>query len=225
MATTYETQLIFLRGLLTGYGYYKALAALELAKGFHDGIRKDGITPEFHHQIRIAQILDPVLHHCLDPELVMAGVMVHDLVEDHPESTDGIIAIGSDIYELGRTLDKTGLETEAYYREILESPHTTVIKGADRLHNIQTMAGVFSIEKIRKYIEETEQFALPMLKAARRKFTTQARVYVYLSETIKAQISTVEALLRQCEAATKTQCAECGHVLRVSPLLLGDNDE
>jgi (p)ppGpp synthase/HD superfamily hydrolase len=198
MTVEFQKHLIYLRGLLTGYNYHRALATLEFAREYHNGVRKDGITPEFHHQIQIAQILDPVLIHCVEPEMVLAGVMVHDLIEDYnKEAREGLQNLDRDVFEIACVLDKTQfLDTALYYEELALDERASVIKGADRLHNVMTMAGVFSSEKIRAYIEETLEYTLPMLKAARRNFPQQARVYIYLSQMIKAHIRTVELMVK-----------------------------
>lgn len=52
-----------------------------------------------------------------------------------------------------------------------------MVKGADRIHNQQSMVGVFTLDKQSAYISETKDLVLPMLKRARKRFTTQEAVY------------------------------------------------
>lgn len=55
MTTTYHKLKISLKWRLVGAKYYKALAAFEFAENCSLGeTRKDGVTPEFEHQVRIA---------------------------------------------------------------------------------------------------------------------------------------------------------------------------
>ena len=42
---------IALKFRLHGMGYFKAMQALEKGREIHDSIRKDGVTPEYQHQL------------------------------------------------------------------------------------------------------------------------------------------------------------------------------
>lgn len=193
---TFNKHIIFLRGLLTGYGYFEALRALEFAAEVHTGLRKDGVTREFHHQLAIAQLIDPVLVHCTNPEVVMAAIMLHDVIEDYPELREEIRnTFSPEVYRAVCALDKSNMTTQEYYDHAATDASVSIVKGGDRLHNVMTMAGVFKLEKILRYIEETRTYTLPMLKKARRLFPHQGRAYVYLSQAIEAHLRTIEAML------------------------------
>jgi (p)ppGpp synthase/HD superfamily hydrolase len=51
-----------------------------------------------------------------------------------------------------------------YYRKIKDNRYTSIVKGADRLHNLMTMVGVFSNEKMQSYIDETKEYIIPILQ-------------------------------------------------------------
>ena len=51
--TTYDKLLVSLRYWLLGREFYTALKAPRYAADYHTGLRKDGVTPEFEHQLRI----------------------------------------------------------------------------------------------------------------------------------------------------------------------------
>jgi excinuclease ABC subunit A len=57
MTTDFDKRLIALRYTLLGKGYTRSIKALEFARKIHCGTRKDGITPEFQHQVEIALYL------------------------------------------------------------------------------------------------------------------------------------------------------------------------
>ncbi len=192
----HNKHLVFLRGLLTGMGYFMPLRALELAREYHVGLRKDGKTPEFQHQVEILEIFSPVLVHCANPRIVVAGTMLHDTPEDYAGSEPRIEKeCGYRVAQVARGMNKTGMTMEEYCKQLAEDEDLSILKGGDRLHNTRTMQ-CFTDEKIAKYIKETREHILPMLKKARRNFPHQSLVYVYLSQGIEANLRWAEALLQ-----------------------------
>lgn len=201
MTDTFQKHLIYVRSYCQGGGLFKALAALEHALNYHNGTRKDGVTPEFHHQLEIAQILIPLLGTLptVQKDRTLAAVMLHDTSEDYGSGALLDIVnegLRNDMLLIGEAsrLSKNGMETEEYYAALLGSPRTAAVKGADRVHNVESMAGVFRPEKIQKYIDETREFVLPMLKEARRRFPEWSTVYTSLSFRLKAHLRTIERL-------------------------------
>lgn len=69
---------LVLRQTLIGKGFYNALIALEFAKKRHVGTRKDGVTPEFDHQISIA-LFALTLPSIQYQEELIATIMLHDV--------------------------------------------------------------------------------------------------------------------------------------------------
>src|SRR5580704_3792970 len=81
---------IITRAWLSGAKMYKALEAVNLGLEWHDGTRKDGVTPEFIHQL--AQI-NYVKAFNIDPdslEIIIAVIALHDIVEDKRYGIDWI---------------------------------------------------------------------------------------------------------------------------------------
>ncbi len=188
----YREHLIRVRSWLQGRKYYKAVAALEFASDFHKGIRKDGVTPEFHHQVSIALYLR-TLYNLRHPEDILAAAFLHDVVEDYDVSPDEIEArFGEKVRVAVNLLSKKyrGVKkpTEEYYRAMRTNPIASIVKGGDRIHNFQTMHSVFTCEKQLAYIDECERFILPMLKEARRNFPDQELAYENIKHALKGQI-------------------------------------
>jgi len=191
-----KTQLI---GWLTGRGHYMALDAMHYARGFHTGTRKDGITPEFDHQISIAQYLrtlSPSLQH---PQETFAAVFLHDVREDFDVSDRDIrdrfgAMTASAVDALTKVVRGRKRRPELVFEAIAADPIASVVKGADRHHNHSSMVGVFSLEKQREYIDETNDFFFPMLKKAKANFPSQELVYENLKHTLKCEIALIEAI-------------------------------
>jgi len=68
------------------------------------------------------------------------------------------------------------------------------VKGADRIHNVQTMLGVFDLAKQQEYIHETEEYILPTLKEARRRFPHQEPAYENIKHMLQSQIELLVAV-------------------------------
>jgi (p)ppGpp synthase/HD superfamily hydrolase len=192
----FQKHMIVLRGYFSGAKLFKALEALEVASEIHNGMRKDGVTPEFQHQLEICEILMPFsekMDRDTADRLFFAAIS-HDIMEDYPPSHYSHLKYlkeNEDCY----LLDKSGKSTHDYYVDLPDSAVASMVKAADRVHNIESMAGVFSPEKIKKYIEETRKYVLPMMKTARRQHPEYMTYFTHMSQRIKNHIRTIEAFL------------------------------
>jgi (p)ppGpp synthase/HD superfamily hydrolase len=193
-------KIVTLRYWLLGRGYHTALAALEFATKFHTGTRKDGTTPEFDHQVTIALYIRTLVDLLDYPEETLAAVFLHDVCEDHDVGFDEIeVQFGRRIRDAVIRLTKVhrGVKVppEVYFDKIATDPIASVVKGADRMHNMQTMNAVFSEAKQTSYIQETLDYILPMLKKARRSFTKQEPVYENVKLVLLTQIELIKIAL------------------------------
>ena len=181
-----------IKAWLLGKEYYKAVEALVFASKHHTGMRKDSVTPEFHHQISISLYLR-TLPNLRDPEAVIATAMLHDVIEDENVSPQELEALfGSKITDavllLSKEIKGVKKSTFDYYEAMKDNPIASIVKGGDRIHNFQTMPTVFTCEKQTRYIEECENFILPMLREARNQFPDQVLAYENIKHALKGQI-------------------------------------
>lgn len=193
---------ISLRYWLLGKDYTLALKAMEYASQFHTGLRRDGKTPEFNHQLSIASYIRTLIDGVVYPQETLAAAFLHDVCEDYDVGFEEINAkFGTTISSAVKLLTKKhrGNKTspETYYAEIAGNPIASIVKGADRINNIQTMPEVFTALKQSEYISETENLVLPMLKKARREFLEQERVYENIKLVLRSQIDLLNATLKQ----------------------------
>lgn len=196
MTVDFAKYKVSLRYWMLGREYHKAVLAMEFASKYHTGIRKDGVTPEFHHQISIAHYLR-TLPDLRNREDVLAAAFLHDTVEDYDVSLTDIEArFGADVRRAVKLLSKVLKDykrsPEEYYSTMIECPIASIVKGGDRVHNHQTMHGAFSIDKQLKYIDETRNFILPMLKESRRKYPDQELAYENIKHALKGQIQLIQ---------------------------------
>lgn len=202
----FEKRTLVLRQQLIGGQYFEALAAMEFAEKYHTGLRKDGFTPEFAHQIGIALYV-MTLPDLIYREETIATIFLHDVREDYAVTDYEIRQIFSDeakgvriahavecMTKKFRGVDRD--EDELFARMSLD-PIASIAKGADRMNNLQSMIGVFGPEKQRSYIVFAKERILPMLKLARRNFPHQVRAYENIKFVLISQIELLEASLTE----------------------------
>lgn len=202
--TSLEKLTLSLRYYLQGKGYHKALEAYAVARAHHVGLRKDGKTPELQHPVEIALHVI-TLKDLVDEEGTIIVSLLHDVQEDHNVS-DGELEklFGRDVLTSIKRCDKRGKSAQAFYDEAAEDCRASIAKGCDRVHNFQTMPGVFDEAKQESYIREGVQHFLPMLKAAAYKFPSQQLAYMNIRQLLKRQVQ----LLRFAHSQTKKVRAE-----------------
>lgn len=203
----FEKAEVSLRYYLIGRGYIRALKAMEYAKALHTGLRKDGKTPEFYHQISIALYLR-TLPDLLDLERCLTDAFLHDTVEDKDIKLSEIeelfgADIALDVNHLSKIVEKVEKPLSVYFKQLETNPYASVVKGADRVNNHQSMVGVFTYEKQSSYISETEKQIIPMLKVARRQFPEQESAYENIKYMLGSQIELVRAIHEAEETKVK----------------------
>ena len=170
-------------------GYADCVRALNFAESVHTGVRKDGKTPEFYHQVSILAYLMTQHRNLEDPRSVYVAAILHDTTEDYPELEAQVAAMFpkdiANITGLSKVRKGQIVPYTVYFSEMAHNPVTSVVKLVDRMHNVSTMPGVFKPEKMRKYIDEIVKHFLPMAKAARRNFPQQDAFY----ELAKSELS------------------------------------
>lgn len=147
------------------------MEALTLAKIVHRGQKRRSGADFTDHVVTVRQIL------------IDAGVSdrhIHDAALLHDSLEDGNIAkeylafrFGSAIADIVDILSKEKIWHTSYIRaqsqlHVLELaweryPEATMIKIADRLHNLQTL-DVFPLKKRREYLQETRKDLIPLFR-------------------------------------------------------------
>ncbi|MCA8879432.1 MAG: HD domain-containing protein [Rhodobacteraceae bacterium] len=188
----YEKLRIAVRYWMLGRNYHVALRAMEFGQDWHRGRRRDD-NPEFSHQVWQASYIRTLEAHLLHPEETLAAAFLHDVVEDYPVSLPEIeLAFGERVAHavdrLSKKVSGKKKDPQAYFRDLAQDPIASVVKGCDRIHNHQSMVGVFDAAKQKSYLDETQADILPMLKLARRRFTQQEPAYENIRHLLMAQM-------------------------------------
>ncbi len=201
-----KTQLAFekkrtaLKGYCLGRDYVDVLRAITFAEEHHTGVRKDGVTPEFQHQIEIA------LHATTlkglsnaDESILLQMIMLHDVVEDYNVSLVEIDlrfgpVVAKGVEALSKIINGVKKPMVQYMRDLALNPLAALAKGCDRVHNVQSMRGVFNYEKQKSYAKEVREHFFPMLRRVRDLSPQYRQAINNIKNMLEAQVQWVEYL-------------------------------
>ena len=214
--TKYNKLLISLRYFLLGASRFAneqerselldAYNILEFAKTYHTGMRDDGVTPEFQHQLEITHFLTTIGDSIPHRGIMYAVGLGHDLIEDYGNAGIDLTEIRSrivntEIFDFMEDLYKirngVKISPKAYEENLLKSPISCIVKGADRINNMGSMIHAFSPERQNKYIIETDDFILGLIKKARRKFPEFNHVFENLKCILSTQLDFAKELNKE----------------------------
>lgn len=215
MNTTEHAKLrLTLRAMILGLAtsdprYYQTIAAFDYAEKHHTGLRKDGVTPEFNHQLNILGFLVTQINNIKKPWLVLTVVLLHDTLEDNNHLEDEIIAKFPEAYVYVNRISKVRrgvkLTNQEYYPPMAECEICSVAKGTDRLHNLTTMIGVMTTKKLEESVKETEDFVMVMLKDARKATPEQTAIYELLKSLINVLLNNIKQFIEVSKKLEKMQ--------------------
>jgi len=136
------------------------------------------------------------------PEDTIIAAFLHDAAEDAGVSTDEITArYGPRVAAAVDALSKTWRGHRRAHDRVVDAieadPIASIVKGADRLHNLSTMVDAFSDDKMREYLSETTDWVLPMLHRARRIHVEQEAAYENVKLGLNTQLRIYAALLQR----------------------------
>ena len=206
----FQKKLLTLRQQLIGAKMFHALSALEFAIKYHTGMRKDGVTPEFQHQVEIA-LFALTLPDLMYREEVIATILLHDVREDYNitdreirdlffQDTEFAARVARAVENMTKEFRGTKKDEVELFNAMSEDPIASIAKGCDRMHNLQSMVGVFKLEKQKEYIKEVYELFFPMLKKARRLFPYQVTAYENIKHILESQIQLIQAIHEAMEA-------------------------
>ena len=175
-------------------GLPMTLHCLPLAYLFHDGQKRKTGEPYVTHPLRVACLL---LDAGIREDVILASAF-YDVLEDCSEwvsaaTLESTYRVDREVVEVVNILTKRKvLTTDEYYSGISCSPRAALVKIADRIHNLNTMKNAFSEAKMWEYIEETEEFVIPLCNQV----CCQHPEYMFIAWLLKKQI---QAIVRSSE--------------------------
>ena len=174
------------KGKLIGANLYKALKALSIAEKAHEGVmRNDGVTPYIEHPMKVATLL---FETGLKDDTILACAILHDTIEDtNITKSDLILSFGNQIADTVERLSKPkDYDNKSYYQKIQTDPIATLVKLADRAHNLMTLYN-FKEPRKERYIRETKEFVYPLIKYAQHTYyecSAQIKIFDLMIESV-----------------------------------------
>lgn len=210
--------------MLMAYQAFERLIAKEFDEHGNLRMRKDGITPEVMHQLRIAHHVKSLWKYLLYPIETFVAACEHDSMEDDgvlyaqmkkqygKRTAEAIQRLSKkfqvDIEPVGTEV-RVQVEMLSLFKSMAECPISSVLKLLDRIDNIRYMLGVFSRAKQRSYIQEVFVWFLPMAKKARLSIPQQEPVYELLKRQLMDLCDVYTGNLDDLDAAdSKVQALE-----------------
>lgn len=180
--------------------YFNVRRAIIYAEQIHSNQRRDG-NPEFSHQLEMLSLAISLHNSLINPYGVYMAIIMHDTIEDYPEYQQELSRMFPDTVKYSRILSKF-VDSEGddktyydYFCQISECEVCSVVKIIDRIHNLSTAVGVFSLEKLSEYCDEVEKYFVDMMRIAKNKFN-QREVYEVLKFMLQTEVRTIRNFLK-----------------------------
>lgn len=182
----------YLKGYAMGLEWSDTLAALSLARVAHKDQKRKSGEPYIIHPLTVASHAVAL---GIKEDAIIAAAILHDVVEDCNIAIENLPVSDGTKDAVHRLTHIKGEPLGPYYREIGESRVASIVKLLDRCDNVSTMAGVFSVEKIKQYIEETREYILPLLRKAKDQWPCDSSALFVLKYHIVSVIDGLEVCL------------------------------
>ena len=191
---TATKEIIYLKGYLRGRNFLKAIKALILAERLHDGQSRRSGEPYIIHPVRVANGLISL---GIVDESILIAALLHDILEDTEITEKQLITehgLSKEAVDIIVLLTKTkNYNADKYYENIGKSSKATIVKIADRCHNIATLQ-FFNDEKIGLYVQDTEKYIYPLFEKVKDSEPLYEDSIYYMKYHIESIIAVVRSL-------------------------------
>lgn len=197
-----EKMYTYLRGYASALGMKDTLKALSFAREKHkEQFRKSG-EPYIVHPLTMAC---NAVSMGIKEDAVIATILLHDVCEDCGVSV-GELPVSDTVKHAVDLMTFRVMEGETkeiaknrYYNMLLSSREACMTKLIDRCHNVSSMAGTFSVQKLKSYIEETRQYVLPLLRKVKNQYPEDSDILFVLKYHIVSVVDSIDATIQVFE--------------------------
>jgi len=197
-----EKMYTYIKGFATALRMEQTLKALSYAREKHQGqFRKSG-DPYIVHPLTMAC---DALSMGIKDDNTIATILLHDVCEDCGVSLKEL-PINNDVRRGVQLMTFTVLDGETkedakkrYYSMLIQSKEAVITKLIDRCHNVSSMAGAFSIEKLKSYITETRTYVFPLLRQAKDHYPEESDRLFTLKYHITSVIDAIDLTMQAYE--------------------------
>ena len=197
-----EKMYTYIKGFATALRMEQTLKALSYAREKHQGqFRKSG-DPYIVHPLTMAC---DALSMGIKDDNTIATILLHDVCEDCGVSLKEL-PINDDVRRGVQLMTFTVLDGETkedakkrYYSMLIQSKEAVITKLIDRCHNVSSMAGAFSIEKLKSYIAEIRIYVFPLLRQAKDHYPEESDRLFTLKYHITSVVDAIDLTMQAYE--------------------------
>lgn len=185
-------------------GWTDTLAALPFARKMHgEQNRKDGLPYIVHPLVMACHAIALGVH----DDTVVAALLLHDVPEDCNVDVHDLPVSAETKDTVQALTHMKAVPNEAYYAPIQTRPKAALCKIFDRCHNVSTMSGVFSLEKTESYIQEADDFVMPLFPIVKDAFPQWSDAIFVLKYHVMSVDNSLRAILAMPENGSDTKGA------------------
>jgi (p)ppGpp synthase/HD superfamily hydrolase len=193
-------ELVYLKGFAKKGQYWEMLKAIQVAIELHEGQQRKAGGDYVEHPMSVtSELVALKLHN----ETLLSAALLHDVIEDCNTTRSELImeyGFSTEVAAIVSLLSKTReLPTQEYYNRISKNPFATLIKVSDRCHNISTMIDAFSLDKMKEYVKETDEYVLPLCKYSINHYPLYSDELVVMRNHIESVVNCVKGFIRIIE--------------------------
>lgn len=196
----------YLKGFAMGRRMPETLQALNFARKAHENQYRRGGQAYIVHPLTMACQAIAI---GIDDDKVIAAILLHDVLEDCdvsawelPVSQETKDAVSLLTYHKpirkNLTDDEYALAVNdakvQYYDALSKNRIASIAKIIDRCHNISTVAGAFTSEKLNEYITETETYVLPLIRTTKNQFPEVQNALFVLKYHITSVLTSIKGI-------------------------------
>lgn len=204
-SSCYMKTYMFIKEYAAVKGLKQTGIALVLARKLHTGQYRNGGVPFLVHPLNVCSML---ISYGIEDDVILAAALLHDILEDCrdqlPKNEQEIITehrLSQEVFDIISLLTKeSGLNQEelsVYFGRIQANPKGALIKLSDRFHNLSTLY-TFSFDRMKKYIDETNTFLIPMAGFCRDFYPEYRNAFSILENSIYSMNHSMEIMMLKC---------------------------
>ena len=206
--TTYnpEKMYTFLKGYANGRNMEQTLYALGFARKKHEGQKRKSGEPYLIHPVMMAC---NAISLGIKEDDVIATILLHDVIEETGVSPEEL-PVNDNVRRAVGLMTFTVMDGESkeiaktrYYNLIPTCREAVITKLVDRCNNVSSMAGTFSIEKLKSYIEETRTYVLPLVRKAKDAYPEYSNALFALKYQIVSVVDAIDCTIAAYEGQTQ----------------------
>lgn len=193
----------YIRGYASGVGMIQTQKALSFAREKHNGQKRKNGDPYIVHPLTMAC---NALSMGIRDDNTIATILLHDVCEDCGVALEELPV--NDIVRRGVQLmtfevlpgETKDIAKTRYYNMLIQSKEAVITKFIDRCHNVSSMAGTFSVEKLKSYIKETRTYVLPLLRQAKDHYPEESDRLFMLKYHITSVVDAIDLTMQAYES-------------------------